>query len=171
MVLGLPFFSHEYGCCALCFPCSSLPQVILGDASPEICRPLLAAFEEGLWPSAALRLHSSPSLSPSFAGHVRHRVAALARALTRARGPQGRQRPRAGAVGSGRGGHGSSSLARSPFFPLFPAQDHLGSPGSVKLADFGFARVALVGGSGRERLPLLLHFALLYLPLHLLLSL
>ena len=46
--------------------------------------------------------------------------------------------------GSGRGGHGSPSLARSlPSSPLlFPALEHLGSPGCVKITDFRFARVA-----------------------------
>ena len=48
-----------------------------------------------------------------------------------------------------RGGRGSPTVARTPFFLLslfFPAHGHLGSPGSVKIADFVFARVAQVGG-------------------------
>ena len=60
---------------------------------------------------AALHSASPPLPSPPpppFAGHVRPCGAALARALTRARGPQGC----AGAVCSGRGGRGSPPLAR-----------------------------------------------------------
>ena len=69
------FISHDCGCCALYVSCSSSPQVILGDGVPEIYRPLLAAFEEGLWPSSASSAapHATPALS-SFRRSFRNRT-------------------------------------------------------------------------------------------------
>ena len=101
MGLKVPFLSHDRGCCAHRFPCLSLPQVILGDGLPEICRPLLAAFEEGLWPSSASS--AAPHATPAPASFRRSMLYLTARELF----PKASSVPSAVAAGSARSSSGT----------------------------------------------------------------
>ena len=121
MVLEVPFHSHNCGCGALCIPCSSLPQVILGDASPEIFRPLLAAFEEGLWPSSASS--AAPHATPAPASFRRSTLYLTARELF----PKARSVPSAVAAGSARSSSGTP-LATGVVTPCPASQQPQPSP-------------------------------------------